>query len=55
MMADLNGDGNISENEISDISGQGVYMSDLAAMQNSQDLAMGPDYINDADTSIYEA
>ena len=55
MMADLDGDGNISENEISDISGQGVYMSDLAAMQNSQDLAMGPDYINDADTSIYEA
>lgn len=55
VMADLNGDGNISENEIGDISGQGVYMSDLAAMQNNQDLAMGPDYINDADTSIYEA
>lgn len=55
VMADLNGDGNISENEIGDISGQGVYMSDLAAMQNSQDLAMGPDYINDADTNVYEA
>lgn len=55
VMADLNGDGYISENEIGDISGQGVYMSDLAAMQNSQDLAMGPDYINDADTNVYEA
>lgn len=55
VMADLNGDGNISENEIGDISGQGVYMSDLAAMQNSQDIAMGPDYINDADTNVYEA
>lgn len=55
IVSDLNGDGYISDSEIGFITDGGIYMSDLAAMQNSQDLAMGPDYVNNADTNIYEA
>lgn len=55
VIADINGDGYISENEIGDISAEGILMSDIASIQNNQNLAMGPDYVNDADTTGYEA
>lgn len=55
VIADINGDGYISENEIGDISAEGILMSDIASIQNNQNLAMGPDYVNDADTIGYEA
>lgn len=54
-VVDANHDGTISENEIVDMSGENLYMSDIATLQTNQSLAMGPDYTNDADTSNYNA
>lgn len=46
--SDLNGDGNLSNDEIADVSNQNINMNDL---DNSSMYAMvdGPDYSNDAD------
>lgn len=49
-ITDLNGDGNISENEIQDISGQNVPMSNFEIpMTGAEDVAIGgePDYITE--------
>lgn len=57
-VADVNGDGCISDEEVVDISDQGICVDDLAArafIEDPNDLLAAndmPDYVNDADVSM---
>ena len=57
-ISDINSDGEISDNEVEDISGVGIGVEDFAAraaMESANDLLAAndmPDYVNDADVSM---
>ena len=57
-ISDINSDGEISDNEVEDISGVGIGVEDFAAraaMESADDLLAAndmPDYVNDADVSM---
>lgn len=59
LIADVNNDGYISDDEGVNISSEGIEMNDLYAMQND-DVCYAlndsmPDYMNSADTDMYQA
>lgn len=59
LIADVNNDGYISDNEGVNISSEGIEMNDLYAMQNGDVCYASndsmPDYMNSADTGMYQA
>lgn len=59
LVADVNNDAYISENEMVDISSEGIEMNDLYAMQGNDVYYASndsmPDYMNSADTGMYQA
>lgn len=59
LIADVNNDGYISEDEGVNISSEGIEINDLYAMQNDDVYYASndsmPDYMNSADTGMYQA
>ena len=58
LVADENGNGELEENEYSDVTEEGILMAPLqeaAAMNESMMLAQNQDYVNDADVTDYLA
>lgn len=59
LITDANNDGHISEDEGIDISAEGIELNDLHAMQNNDVCYTSndsmPDYMNSADTGMYQA
>lgn len=58
LVADENGNGELEENEYSDVTEEGILMAPLqeaAAMNESMMLAQNQDYVNDADVADYLA